>query len=68
MPFFSRNIGRGGRIFRGVNGVCLLVAGIFMAWHIRWVSLILIVSGAFVLFEAVRGWCFLRACGIKTRL
>jgi len=25
-------------------------------------------SGVFVLFEALRGWCVLRACGIKTRL
>jgi len=25
-------------------------------------------AGAFVLFEALRGWCALRACGIKTRL
>jgi len=29
---------------------------------------VLAVSGGFVLFEALRGWCVLRACGIKTRL
>ena len=31
-------------------------------------ALVLALSGAFVLFEALRGWCALRACGIKTRL
>jgi hypothetical protein len=25
-------------------------------------------SGAFVLFESLRGWCALRACGIRTKL
>jgi hypothetical protein len=31
-------------------------------------SLLLLLSGLFVLFEAIRGWCVLRACGIRTRL
>jgi hypothetical protein len=31
-------------------------------------SIALLALAAFVLFEAARGWCFLRACGIKTRL
>jgi hypothetical protein len=67
MGFFSRNIETKGRIFRAASGVCLLVAGVFMAWHIWWVSVILLATAAFVLFEAFRGWCFLRACGIKTK-
>ena len=33
-----------------------------------WLGLVLAASGAFVLFEALRGWCALQACGIKTRL
>jgi hypothetical protein len=28
----------------------------------------MVACGGFVLFEALRGWCALRACGIKTRL
>ena len=28
----------------------------------------LVVAGLFAIFEAVRGWCFLRACGIRTKL
>jgi hypothetical protein len=30
-------------------------------------SLVLFAGGAFVLFEALRGWCAIRACGIKTK-
>jgi hypothetical protein len=31
-------------------------------------SLLLLASGLFALFEALRGWCVLRACGLKTRI
>ena len=68
MSFFSSNIGRTGRVFRGISGVILLGGGIVMAWHIWWLAVILVISGGFGLFEALRGWCFLRACGIKTKL
>jgi hypothetical protein len=36
--------------------------------HRWWVAAILGIAGAFGIYEAVRGWCFLRACGIKTKL
>jgi hypothetical protein len=29
---------------------------------------IIFISAGFVLFEALRGWCFLRACGIRTKI
>jgi hypothetical protein len=32
-----------------------------------WACLALVVVGVFGLFEAARGWCVARACGIKTR-
>ena len=32
------------------------------------VGVVLLASGLFVLFESLRGWCALRACGIKTKL
>ena len=32
-----------------------------------WLGVVLLVMGLFVAFEAARGWCVLRACGIKTK-
>jgi len=66
--FFSPNITRAGRVARAVWGLSLIVAGIF-AWRWKaWVAVILFAAGAFALFEAARGWCVVRACGIKTKL
>lgn len=66
--FFSRNIDRPGRVLRGLCALGLL-AGAAFAWRISpWLTLVLALAGVFVLFEALRGWCVLRACGIKTRL
>jgi hypothetical protein len=28
---------------------------------------VLVVLGLFAIFEAVRGWCFARACGLRTK-
>jgi len=69
MPkLFSPNLERAGRILRAVLGSLLLVGGIVaMFWQVA-AGMILLASGAFVLFEAARGWCFVRACGIKTRI
>ena len=66
--FFSRNIGFQGRMVRGVIGAILLIIGIIMADFKLWICLTLVAIGLFVIFEAVRGWCFARACGIKTKL
>ena len=66
--FFNRNIGLYGRLARGVMGTALLIAGIIMADFKLWVCLVLVGIGLFALFEAVRGWCFARACGIRTKL
>ena len=53
---------------RGVIGAILLIAGIMVSdFHIG-IALPLVAIALFVLFEAVRGWCFARACGIKTKL
>ena len=65
---FSRNIGNKGRVIRGVIALALLVAAGFGFVVSVWLGLTLAASGLFVAFEAVRGWCALRACGIKTRL
>ena len=65
---FPPNIGNRGRLLRG-----LIAAGLFVgAWFgfaiATWLGIALVASGGFALFEALRGWCALRACGIKTSL
>jgi hypothetical protein len=66
--FFSQNIDRRGRIVRAVWGVALIIAGLLISKDHLWLCVALIVAGGFALYEAVRGWCLMRACGIKTRL
>lgn len=66
--FFARNIDSRGRFFRGVGGVILVIVGMTLCAVNLPLSVALIISGGFMLFEAVRGWCVVRACGIKTKL
>lgn len=53
---------------RGVLGAISLIAGIIMADYKLWLCLVLVGIGLFAMFEAVRGWCLVRACGIRTKL
>jgi hypothetical protein len=67
-PFFSRNIDNPGRLVRGLGALVLLVgAGLGFTISV-WLGSGLLAAGVFVGFEALRGWCVMRACGIKTRL
>jgi hypothetical protein len=66
--FFDRNISFQGRMARGITGAVLLIAGICLADVTLWACIPLVVIGLFCIFEAVRGWCFLRACGVKTKV
>jgi len=66
--FLKSNIGSRGRTARGIGALCLCVAGVLTFSTVRWLAGLLLASGVFVAFEAARGWCALRACGIKTRL
>ena len=66
--FFTPNITRAGRIARLIYGVIMLVAGVIAFPKLWWLGVILLASAAFAFFEAARGWCVLRACGIKTKL
>ena len=67
-PRFIPNLDGKGRLVSGL-GALGLFAGAWLAWEMAiWLGVLLSVSGVFVLFEALRGWCALRACGIKTRL
>lgn len=67
-PRFSRNINPKGRLLRGIIAMLLFVGAVFGFSAAPWLGFVLAACGAFVLFEALRGWCALRACGIKTRL
>lgn len=61
-----RNIENFGRAIRGLSGVLFILGG-FLAWHSRGIAIVLFLAGLFCIFEALRGWCALRACGIKTK-
>jgi hypothetical protein len=67
MGFLSPNIQSEGRRRRGIAAAFLLVAGVAALFFQPWIGGLLLCSGAFVLFEALRGWCVLRACGVKTK-
>ncbi|MHA3769911.1 YgaP family membrane protein [Verrucomicrobiota bacterium sgz303538] len=68
MNFWSRNIDTRGRSIRIGSSLFLFIATLISAlngWN--WLAVILGISAAFVLYEGLRGWCLLRACGVKTR-
>jgi membrane-bound ClpP family serine protease len=65
--FFHPNLSHRGRMARGVMGALCLIAGIIVAGDYTLWGLVLVVAGLFAIFESIRGWCLLRACGIKTK-
>jgi len=66
--YFARNIETKGRVVRGLAALVLLLSAIVSFQLSIFIGLILLVSGLFVLFEALRGWCAVRACGVKTKI
>ncbi len=67
MPFLHPNIDTKGRVIRGI-GALALTAGAALTWpHSHVAGIALAASSAFVAFEAARGWCVARACGVKTK-
>lgn len=66
--FFDRNIDGKGRRARLITGLVLLVAAVIAGLKIWWLGVILGLIAIFVFYEAARGWCVMRACGIKTKL
>jgi len=65
--FFNPNITIAGRILRTIWGLACIAGGIALRSRSTWAFWLLMLAGLFALFEAVRGWCIVRACGIKTR-
>jgi Protein of unknown function (DUF2892) len=66
--YFVRNLEIKGRIARGLVAAVLIFAAIAAFPFSVPLGLLLLATGLFVLFEALRGWCALRACGIKTKI
>jgi len=65
--FFKPNLNFRGRMARGVIGTLCLVAGIVIAGDYSLLGLIFVAAGLFAIFESLRGWCLVRACGLKTK-
>ena len=65
--FFRPNLDYRGRMARGVIGAVCLIAGIIIVDFALWLGLIFVAAGLFAIFESIRGWCLVRACGIKTK-
>jgi len=66
--FFTRNLDKKGRMVRGVGALAMLAGSGFGFTVSMWLGVALLALGAFMAFEALCGWCIIRACGIKTML
>jgi hypothetical protein len=69
------NVDARGKRLRLINGIVTLVTGIVLlfAWALPagtmrpWVvTIVVLLSAAFMIFEARAGWCAVRAMGFKT--
>ena len=64
----QRNINNPGRAMRGLGSLLCIASAVLLWSHSRTAAALLGVVAVFMFFEAARGWCALRACGIKTPL
>ena len=62
----KQNIDKTGRAARGGIAILFLLAGGCLVPINGALAIIFLAVGAFCLFEAWKGWCAVRACGIKT--
>lgn len=68
IPLMKQNIDTKGRAARGSVGVLFLLAAALLAPQSGALAVLFVLCGLFALFEALRGWCAVRACAIKTPL
>jgi hypothetical protein len=61
----KQNIDATGRAARGGIGALLLLAAGCLVPVNLFLAVLFAVAGLFALWEAFKGWCALRACGIK---
>jgi len=68
--FWSCNIDRRGRALRFLAGLLCLgaAAGLWWGWDSAFWASGFLALGIVSLFEALRGWCVVRAFGFKTPL
>jgi VIT1/CCC1 family predicted Fe2+/Mn2+ transporter len=71
------NIDQRGKVARLIYGIVMIIAAVLVIafWAIGtggwlpWsIVVVLLLFGAFSIFEARRGWCAVRAMGFKTRM
>ncbi len=67
MNFLRPNLDTNGRVIRGILALILGIATALTWSHSHAAGIALGASSAFVAFEAARGWCVARACGVKTK-
>jgi len=61
----KQNIDSTGRAARGGIGVLFLLAGGCLIPVNGVLAVLFALAGLFAIWEALRGWCALRACGVK---
>jgi hypothetical protein len=61
------NIETKGRLFRAIGAVAIGAGAVLLWPKSLALGAGLAASSAFLAFEATRGWCALRACGVKTK-
>lgn len=66
--FLRPNIEAPGRLLRGAIAVLFLAAAAWAARSNAILAISLLIGGVFCAYEAARGWCIARACGLRTRL
>jgi hypothetical protein len=67
--FWKSNIDRPGRKVRAICGAVFLLSGLALGIYVRWwLGVAVSLAGAFMIFEAARGWCIVRAMGFRTRI
>ena len=52
---------------RGVMGTICLLAGIILVDESLGLGLVFVAVGLFAIFQAMRGWSLVRACGYKQK-
>jgi hypothetical protein len=64
---FATNIESKGRLLRAAGAGALGLTAVALSRNFPAASLALALAAGFLAFEASRGWCALRACGVKTK-
>jgi hypothetical protein len=66
--FFAPNLQVEGRVARGIMAFIFGVGAVITLRLSRRLSLLLFLSALFTVYEVARGWCVVRACGIRTKV